>query len=258
MPDPSRELLHTLREKVKGDQRNVLTAILDLSGRANGDPKIEGELEFGLERYQTLTQRLGSLPEVAVVHEPDIYQRTGPHSFFADLVASVAPFPVPGTDPAAARERLGRHQQHEQPRLEIEGRLARTGAAYYGIQPGDPGAQLRALSSIVPGAGGPFVPPKWLTEDFASVVRAACPLRKLLRTIPLPPDTMELHIPRVNVSGGVLVDSSGENVNPPSTASVTDAIVAPVVTFSGEIAVSQQLWERGSFDAIAVPDFGES
>jgi HK97 family phage major capsid protein len=252
--------LTALRERVKAAYR----AALDLAPRAGTDQQAADSLEFALTQIEAGDRRtpiLDAMLDAKVVREPDIYQRGGEHSFLRDLAADVAPMALPGANPLHARERLERHANFEVTLREADGRGAERRAAALGIQTGRPdGAptQSRALSSIVPGSGGVFVPPRWMTEDFASVVRAVCPLRQLVRTIPLPPDTLELHIPRINVSGGVLAETSGDNVNPPGTASATDAIVAEVATFTGELPVSQQLWARGNFDAIAVPDMAEN
>jgi HK97 family phage major capsid protein len=193
------------------------------------------------------------------IKEPDMYAANGPHDFLRDLVASVAQFPLPGhMSAAAASERLAKHVAYEGTRIELAEREASTRASQHGIHfDGGTGTSRRALSSMVPAAGGDFSPPEWMVSRWSSVVRACAPLRQLVTNVPLPPNTMTLYLPRFDIVSGV-VTSSVENVNSPDVASVTDQVEVGVVTFVGEMLVSQQLFERSSLESISVSDFAES
>jgi HK97 family phage major capsid protein len=117
-------------------------------------------------------------------------------------------------------------------------------------------AQQRALSTV---AAPGFVPPTWMLEAWATVSRAACPLRKLATKLPLPDGTLELHIPRFTSAAGV-VPMSFQNVDPPDDYAGTDSLIAPVCTIAGDGAISQQLYDRGPgfSDEIALADFADS
>jgi HK97 family phage major capsid protein len=256
MPDQ----LKTLRAKVTADRKAAYRAALDLAERADHDQRAAGELEFALDRVEALDRRLTVLPEVEVVREPDLYEPGG-HSFFRDVLATQSPIPIPGTDgPAAARERLAAHQAHEERGRERRNSEALMWSAGYGLQcrgaTGQP-VHSRALSTIA-GAGGQFSPPRYLLDLFASVSRSAAPLSRLVRTLPLPDGTVEIHVPRFTAVSGV-VGPQTENTLPQQTVTASDAIVHPVTPFVGEIVASQQLLDRGpNFDNLVTKDFSES
>jgi HK97 family phage major capsid protein len=80
----------------------------------------------------------------------------------------------------------------------------------------------------------------------------------LVSTIEMPRYGTTFYIPRFTAVSGVVGPTPEDNVNPAQTVSATDQIAAPIATFAGVIATSQQLFERGNFDQIAVQDFAES
>lgn len=202
------------------------------------------------------TKPNGGRPDVRVTGEPDIYRRGGPHSYLRDLAAASG-IAVYRVSPAEAGERLERHSRFEERRL--HDRPESRSAARYGINTvrGD-GAQTRALSTAT-GAGGEFVPPKYLTEIFASVSRAACPLRGLVTSLDLPEGTLELRVPRFDVAGGV-VPQSVQNTTTGDALSQTDQIISEVATFAGSTILSQQEFDRGGdlSDEIIAHDFAEN
>lgn len=257
--------LAKLRKRVENDRAAAVTAALDLSKRAASDPEADAELEFAFSRIDQLSQRLGAIPEVRVTREPDIYQRGDRRvGFFRDLVAAAdPPFPVPGVSSGhEARERLRRHSEYERVRLEVQADLSQRALGLYGIErrarPTTGEFSQRALSSVS-GAGGEFVPPKWMTELWASVARAACPLRDLSTRVDLPPDTLELHVPRFDSVAGVVPEQT-ENTQPSDVYSATDAVVAPVRTFLGDAMLSLQEFQRSvlASDEIILRDFADN
>jgi HK97 family phage major capsid protein len=255
MPDQ----LKTLRAKVTADRKAAYAAALDLAERADHDQRSAGDLEFALDRVEALDRRLTVLPEVEVVREPDLYEPGG-HSFFRDVLATRSPTPVPGSDPVSARERLERHQAHEEGRRERRNSEALMFTNGYGLQcrgaTGQP-VHSRALSTIA-GAGGQFSPPRCLLDLFASVSRPAAAFSRLVVRLALPDGTVEIHIPRVSAVSGV-VGPVTENTLPQQTVTATDALVHPVNMFAGEVAASQQLLDRGpNFDQLLTRDFAES
>lgn len=255
----SDKALKNLRKTLKNQRKEAWDAALGLAGASSTDGALESDFEFAMNRVDELDKRLEKLPKVQRIREPDIYERKGPHSFFRDILATVSPVPVPGTDTANAQARLARHNALEAERRQSSRDVRAIEARALGISWQDQGIQTRALSSGS-GVGGEFLPPKWLVDCFASVARAASPLRRLVRSIPLPDGCLELVIPRVTAVSGVVGPDASENTAPASTVSATDSITGAVRTFAGELEVSQQLYDRGgSFaDQLVVSDFAES
>ncbi len=259
------EGIEDLHERVREDREQAVRAALELDEqlRAPGltldeRARLEGQMEFAYSRIDQLERRRQALPEIRVTREPDIYQRGDKRrSFFADLVASANPsWPVPGVSSATeASERLQRHTDFERGRVELTEADARAGLPFYGITASP---QSRALSSTA-GAGGELVPPRWMQEQWASVARAACPLKQLVTRVDLPPDTLLLEIPRFDSAAGVVPDAV-ENTTAPDQYSSTDSITAKVATFEGSALVSQQLYDRGGqfSDEIVLQDFADA
>ncbi|MHB1928981.1 MAG: phage major capsid protein [Acidimicrobiales bacterium] len=251
--------LRKLRRMVETERSELLDAAGRLVDAAASDTSTAGEVEFALARVEQLDRRLESLPRVERIREPDIYEPGGPHSFLLDLVATVSPLPVRGMpDPLTARDRLVRHSVHEASGRQLRGVQARYSAFREGMRAPQPGpGQSRALSNAA-GAGGEFLPPRWMVEAFASVARAAAPLCRLVRSLPLPDDCMELYLPRVTAVSGVVEPVVTENTNAPQVESATDMISAQVATFAGEVVVSQQLHDRSDMDRVLLTDMAES
>lgn len=189
----------------------------------------------------------------------EIYKPGGGPSYFRDLLAA-AGAPIRGNDPHQAQTRLAAHRKLYSARLETARNQARAVLAYHGIEARSEGSQSRALSNI-PGMGAEMVPPTWMQELFAAVARAACPLKGLMTRVDLPPDTLTLHVPRFDTAAGV-VPMQYENVDPPEAldGGQTDEIVSQIATFSGDVLLSQQLFDRGGrfADQILLKDFAEN
>jgi HK97 family phage major capsid protein len=253
-----------LRRRLERDRDATIRAASELAAQTDrpadvSSPELrqaDAEFEAACERLELLDRRLSQLPSIEAVWEPDMYMRGGSRSFFADLVASAEGIPVHGVDPIEARDRLKRHSQYEETRHARSRRVAEHDLGRFGIQArgADRAVQQRAVStSTAPG----IVPPTWLVEQWATVARAACPLRKLVTKLPLPENTLELHIPRFRTGAGV-VPMVAENINAPDGFNETDELVTHVATFAGDGAVSEQLYSRGGrfSDEIAVAEFG--
>lgn len=190
--------------------------------------------------------------------DDEIYKPGSGPSYFRDLLAA-AGAPIRGVDQGQAQARLAAHGKLCATRAELTGLQARAALAHRGIEARSEGSQSRALSNV-PGMGAEMVPPTWMTEYFASVARAACPLKGLMTRVDLPPDTLTLHVPRFDTASGV-VPMQYANINPPEVlGSETDEIVSQVATFSGDVLVSQQQYDRGGrfADQILLRDFAEN
>ena len=202
-----------------------------------------------------------TLTRTRVVSEPDIYERGSGVSFFRDVLAvGGAPFPIPNTDPIEAERRLRLHSRYEADRRAKAADKGTRKLSRMGIEVrSGMAAETRALSALG-GTGGELVPPTWMVDRFAGIARACCPLKSLLTRVDLPPDTLELRIPRFSSAAGVVGPMANENTNAPEVFSDTDEIKVPVATFAGDALISQQLFERGGIfsEEVVLQDFAEN
>lgn len=252
-----------LRKTLERQRDETVRSALTLADRA-GEPAIGNEIRFGLLQARETNELLALLPEPKIeVREPDLYGKGSPDSFFRDLAVVAGVPSARGDNLHAARERLQRHQQREDARRLGESRRRESMLNGRGIQVrrAEDGAQQRALATTSPTTGGSFIPPVWLTTEFASVSRAAAPLRELLPTMDLPDKTMELVIPRFDAVAGI-IPMSAENTDPsdvyddPSPS--TDEVTAQVATFAAYAPVSQQVIDRSDLDAVIMRDLAEA
>ncbi len=189
----------------------------------------------------------------------ETYQPGGA-SFFGDLLAA-AGLATRSTSMTVAQERLREHSRQTVARVDKERELAVRSLEARGVHArfADQTGQSRALSNLA-AVGGEFFAPKYLVDQFASIARAACPLKRLMARVDLPPDCLELHVPRFDAAGGVIPQEyENENVADVATGGL-DEITAKVATFAGDVLVSQQLYDRGgSFsDTLVLKEFAGS
>jgi HK97 family phage major capsid protein len=171
-------------------------------------------------------QRGNGSKKVSVGKEPLTYQKNGlrdsGHSFFRDLILMER-----GDD--EARQRLNRHQQE----MRVE---------------------LRDISSTA-GAGGEFIPPLWLTDQWIPLLRAKRPVADSVTSFPLPPGTNSINLPKVSGGAATALQAS-ENQNVQETDPTTTSVSAAVQTIAGQVDVSRQLYEfsNPSIDEILMRD----
>jgi HK97 family phage major capsid protein len=159
---------------------------------------------------------------VKVTSEPEVYRRGGNVSYFRDL--------------HLARNK-GDHQAAQ--------RLQRNDAMV---------AEKRAISTTN-GAGGEFVPPLWLEDEFIKFVRPGRITANLCPTMDLPPGTDSINIPKVN-SGTAVAPQSSQNSGVQQTDLTTTSVASPVVTIAGGQTVSLQLLEQSplNIDNVVLAD----
>lgn len=112
----------------------------------------------------------------------------------------------------------------------------------------------RALSTAAT-AGGEFVPPMYLTEQWLAYLRAGRVVANAMNHQDLPDGTMSLNIPKVTT--GTLVEAqTTQNTNIAQQDIVTAFVTFPVVTVAGQDTVSLQLLDRSpiSFDEVIFGD----
>jgi HK97 family phage major capsid protein len=168
----------------------------------------------------------GTKKRVAVGKEPLTYQknslRDSGFSFFRDLV-------LMERGDEEARQRLVRHQQE----MRVE---------------------LRDITTTA-GAGGEFVPPLWLTEQWIPLLRAKRPVADSVTSFPLPPGTNSINLPKLSGGGATAIQTS-DNQNVQETDPTTTSVSAGVKTIAGQIDLSRQLYEfsNPSMDEILMRD----
>jgi HK97 family phage major capsid protein len=89
-----------------------------------------------------------------------------------------------------------------------------------------------------------FIPPAYLTEDFAEYARAGRPLANLCRHAPLPAEGMTVNIPRVTTSSATAIQAT-ENATIGNQDPASTNLVVPVCTVAGYVVLSRQAIERG-------------
>lgn len=203
-----------------------------------------GELVLGEQKALEQAQAVAGLDPAA--HTPRAYVRAEPttydqrvdvsRSFFRDLTLFQVRHDV------EAGRRLQQHMQ------EVRTDLQR------GALPALPEMERRALTRT-DGAGGDFVPPIYLIDDFAALARAARPFADLFPNRPLPGGTDSINVPRVT-SGTATGVQTADGAAVTSTDAVTDTINAPVRTIAGQQDLALQLIEQSPilFDEVIFSD----
>jgi HK97 family phage major capsid protein len=170
-----------------------------------------------------------------------------------------------GQDIAGARERLERHAAEvrvELPAIEARQAALRGGYAQEIRAAGERGPveidyERRDLSRT-DGAGGEFVPPLWMVEEFINLARASRVVADQCLNMPLPPGTDSINIPQV-ASGTSTAMQTADNAGVSETDATTDSVQANVKTAAGQQDLALQLLEQSpiSFDQVIFADLAE-
>lgn len=200
-----------------------------------------------------LVARATTGPRPEVRSEPLTYERHNPRqSYFRDLgLAHV------GGD-NEARARLQHHRQEMD--VEIPKREARRAAAFQRqldqlAEDGyEPLVEHRDISRT-DGAGGEFVPPLWLLDQFAEFARAGRTVAGLVMQIPLPAGTDSISIPRIT-GGTSTAPQTADNAAVSETDMTTNSVTGPVRTIAGQQDIALQLLEQSPmmFDQVVYSD----
>lgn len=208
----------------------------------------------------------------AVTREPGVYDRWNVRTSYLHDLACVNP--QFGSDRSVeARERLVRHSQVERARYEArEAQLAveheramsetlrqlpptLRWAYEQQIEAGQYRFAERRDISRTDGAGGEFVPPLWMVDDFVALARAGRTTADLVRQAPLPAGTDSINIPKIATGTAVAVQAS-DNAAVQETDLTTTSVNAPVQTIAGQQDVALQLLEQSpiAFDQLIFQD----
>jgi HK97 family phage major capsid protein len=202
----ARELTAEEITRFDADEAEIRTADAEI---ARLDEQIRAD-----EQHAETMKRYG-VPRVSVTSEPEVYRKgdAASPSYFRDV------YRARNNKPGAreAIERLSRNDKIVQ--------------------------EQRAALSTTNGAGGEFVPPLWLEQDFVSFARPGRIFANLVPSKPLPAGTDSINIPKVN-TGTAVAAMTGQNTAVPETDLTTTSVASSVFTIAGGQTVSLQLLEQ--------------
>lgn len=262
-----REKLLEEEARLQGD----LETLAEEERRAEEDAAEEARsrAEEDDEARREESRRAAAGGGVIVQREPMTYEKWDVRSsYLVDLARANPAFGLAGAE--ESRGRLQRHAQEmrkeakdfekrhfgtrSNPKVryadgrEDEAREARSGreqAIEY---------EMRDLSRT-DGAGGEFVPPMWMLEDFIGLSRAGRVFADACRGIPLPGGTDSIRIPRVATGSSVAMQTA-DNAAVQETDITTNSVQGDVKTAAGQQDVALQLIEQSpiAFDQVIFQD----
>ncbi len=161
----------------------------------------------------------------AQVTDPEVYRKGGNVSYFRDLYRA----------------------QHTSNRDSID-RLVRNDRAMADS------AEYRALTTT-DGAGGDFVPPLWMMNEFIELARAGRVTADQIRQQNLPGGTDTIALPRL-ATGTAVAEQATQNTAVQNTDATTNSVSATVTTIAGQQVVSQQLLDQSpiNMDEVLLAD----
>ncbi|MFE4701459.1 phage major capsid protein [Streptomyces sp. NPDC056738] len=176
---------------------------------------------------------------VTVVSEPETYRKGGQTSYFRDL------FRAQMKGDTSSIERLSRNDREVQDHVE---RIAR------GAEQALAGMEARALTTT-DGAGGEFVPPLWMINDYIALARGGRVVADQVRPMGLPSGTDAISLPRV-ATGTAVAEQTTQNTAVQNTDATTNSVTANVTTIAGQQVVAQQLLDQSpiNMDQILLAD----
>ncbi|GIH91948.1 phage major capsid protein [Planobispora siamensis] len=181
--------------------------------------------ELAVQYGQTGEQRERQTASVSVTGEPETYRKGGQTSYFRDLVRAQ----LHGSRDAI--ERLARNDREVAAAME-----------------------KRALSTT-DGAGGEWVPPLWMINDYIRLARPSRIVANRVRQMALPPGTDSINLPRL-ATGTAVAEQSTQNTALQNTDATTSSVTAAVATIGGQQVVSLQLIEQSpiNIDEVLLQD----
>jgi HK97 family phage major capsid protein len=167
----------------------------------------------------------GSEERVQVGREPQTYRKGGEHSYFRDLT-------MVSLNRGGMREAQDRLERNIR---EVE-------------------VETRALTTT-DGAGGDFVPPLWMVNEYVQLARAKRPVADRVRNEQLPTGTDSINVPTL-ATGTAVAEQATQNTAVQNTDATTSSVTANVATLAGQQVVAVQLIEQSpiNLDTILLQD----
>ncbi len=223
------------RDAADATVRERQTALDDLLAEEEREAEIAA-----LSQRHDVTARMpaGAGQGGARVTDPEVYARGGESSFFRDLYRASA------RGDRNAQDRLIRNDRQAADQLR----------SFSSDQLRSVGMQQRALTTT-DGAGGDFVPPLWLIQQFIELARAGRVVADNVRNETLPGGTDTISLPRL-ATGTAVAEQATQNTAIQNTDATTGSISAAVATIAGQQVISQQLLDQSpvNMDEILLAD----
>ena len=191
---------------------DVTADALDAASKAQDDIAALDERIATAEKVEARTAAIAESRKEAkvanfggavVTREAMTYDKDGRNSFVRDMIGAQL------RNDRSSWERLARHQQE----VAIETRdISRTD-----------------------GAGGDFVPPIYLINEYAEFARAARVTADLVTNMALPAGTDSINIPQIT-TGTLAAFQSADNTATTTRDMVSSTVTAPVRTISGKLS----------------------
>ena len=204
----------------------------------------EGLALASLRRHDEWSELERRATAQATVHEPAIYSRTSPNSYFADCAAA-----IDETSPnfRGALDRLERYAKGLARDFSAEGVRAHSIWREHARKPNGleerSREEYRAMTTGS-ASGGSMVTPLYVVEDYA-IYRSASPTFAdyLVTRRRLPDYGMSINVPKFTGGGTVAADT--ENVAPTETDPTAGYQPQNINLYAGVVSASQQLHDRG-------------
>lgn len=238
------------REKLSADEQTAFdTKRAEIRAKDDEIEQLDGRIKELAEDEQR-EQRAAAIhaehrqagerrERVTVTSEPAVYRKGGQTSYFRDL------FRAQMKGDSSSIERLSRNDREVTDHLERINRGAEEAMA---------GMEARALSTT-DGAGGEFVPPLWMINDYIELARGGRVIADQVRPMALPPGTDSISLPRV-ATGTATAEQTTQNTAVQNTDATTNSVTAAVATIAGQQVVAQQLLDQSpiNMDQILLAD----
>lgn len=232
-------------DNITVEQVTTATEARDAATRAVDEAQAEvARIEAEIAEEERMTALQNEVRETAprptggarVTAEPEVYRRGDQSaSYFRDLVRVQT---RTGSDLAASGERLIRNSRQFADQVRNAPETMHT----------------RALSTT-DGAGGDFVPPLWLINQFIELARPGRVIADLVNNQVLPTGTDTISLPRL-ATGTAVAQQASQNTALQNTDATTNSVSAAVVTIGGLQSVAQQLIDQSpiNMDEILLND----
>jgi HK97 family phage major capsid protein len=234
--DDVEQRIESILKKAEREKRESFTKAEDVEMRELlAEKKATEERIDELEQNEARTRRaaraalrIEGTGRVNVNGGQRTYDRGGECSYFGDLIRRQM------DHDSAAVARLQRHREEVDREVEL--------------------GERRDIGRV-DGAGGDFVPPLFLMEDYAELARAGRVFADRFTRMALPAGTDSLNIPKVT-GGAATAVQTADNQPVQETDMTTSTVVAPVRTIAGQQDVSLQLLEQSpvEFDRVVFAD----
>jgi HK97 family phage major capsid protein len=213
-----RDKLDSLLESAKGEARGLSETDKEAFDKGEAEVRALDERIAELDAQVRADDAAAEMAKryapsgVKVTSEPEIYRSgLGGQSYFRDMW---------NARQNGDREAMDRLQRNQRGRATEE----------------------RALTTVN-GAGGEFVPPLWLENEFVRLARPGRITGNLVPTQALPAGTDSINVPKVNSGTAVAVQGT-QNTAVQQTDLTTTSISSSVTTIAGGQTVSLQLIEQ--------------